>query len=298
MLRFARRMRDSLDYRLSAYLSRRGERRLTNASPDQYLKDFSPHQLAGVRVFSFCGNKQGYEEVLSILSFLHHVGIPESWTVVSDGSITAETQARLCNLHPCVRTALWSDFLTDQNRAYVEKYASQNVWGKKLALLTAMFTDGVSVYIDSDILFFPGADHLREILLHPQGNYFMEDYGFGMAPALLTEEEKKLMIINAGFLIQSRPIAWNEPLARLRDVFANRPDVVSVFETQHYSEQTVTHLGYHSSGAQPLPKNKYIMELEDSYHVRDRYLGPDTVLRHYFNRSRMKMWRHAKDYLR
>jgi hypothetical protein len=292
------RVRDSLDFRILSLLSKAGENRFKRASPEHYRKEFSPHRLDHVRIFCFCGERQACEEILSILSFLRHVGIPSSWTVVSDGSITTETQERLKGLHPVVAMAKWDDFLTEGNRAAVEPYAAKNVWGKKLALFTAMPADGVSVYIDSDILFFPGAQHLRYLLLHPDGNWFMEDYGFGMAPGLLNEEEKSRTIVNAGFLIQATPIAWDGPLARLTHYFQTQPEVAWAHLGLHFSEQTVAHLGYHSSGARALPKDRYIMRLEDDYRVKDFYLTPETVLRHYFNRSRLKLWLHARDYLR
>ena len=64
-----------------------------------------------------------------------------------------------------------------------------------------------------------------------------------------------MTIANAGFLIQSKPIAWDEPLHRLLEVLQTQPETARAFlPPSIIPEQTVVHLGYHlqrRAGAAP-----------------------------------------------
>ena len=160
----AGKVRRSIGYRLVNAVNCRRRDRFMQVSPDQYLKIFSYHQLTGVHVHSICGAQEFYQQILSILSFLRHTGIPETWAIASDGSLTAAMEKTLKELHPVIQIVPWTNFITDQNRTVVEWYSRKSPMGKKLAVVTGLCATQTSVYVDSDILFFPGASHLRELL--------------------------------------------------------------------------------------------------------------------------------------
>ena len=281
-------------FRVSGYWQWRVE----SAAPDEVVREFSPHAMPRTRIFALCGAQHAPEEILSLLSFLRHVGIPAQWTVISDGSLSQEDEARFRGLHPCVEVAPWENFITAQNRAAVERYVPLSPMGKKLAVVTALPTEGVSVYIDSDILFFPGAAGLRGLLESTHENFYMRDGGKGAVPEILTPEETQRPVLNAGFLIQGRPVAWREPLERLLRFFDARPEALDEHLTRHTLEQTVVHLGYQAGGAQMLDEETHVLKIDDAYRLRDLHERPDRVLRHYVAFVRQKMWREARHYLR
>ena len=87
-----------------------------------------------VSVYSFSCEHLLPEQISSIRSFIQHVGVPESFTVLSDGSYSASSALILKQVHDCVRVLDWADIvgsLPDCVRAFAE----QHPMGKKLAIL-------------------------------------------------------------------------------------------------------------------------------------------------------------------
>ena len=231
-----------------------------------------------------------------MLSFLHYAGMPEKWIVVSDGTLSDKDRDLLKALNSGVEFAEWTDFINDKNRRCVEPYSRANPMGKKLALMTSLPSLPISLYIDTDVLFFPGAAELQE--LDMTTSRFLLDNSHGTVSSLLTPEEQKLPPVNGGFLIQATAISWAEPLERLQALIEKEPDLVSDPKKGHLLEQTLLHLAYNASGAQPLDSSRYVLKLDDAYDWQDRYVGKDIVLRHYVINTRMKFWRHARHFLK
>jgi hypothetical protein len=294
---FILKVRRSIGFRAVKYLNDWRRDRFRRVSPERYIREYSTHALPGVHVYTLCGAASLQDEVLSMLSFLRHTGIPESWMIASDGSLTPEMEKTLLDLHPVVRIVPWRNFITEENREGVEYFAAKNPMGKKMAVVTALPTEHISVYIDSDILFFPGAFHLRDLLLNgPRDNYYVEEWARWFPAGFLSPEEEALPPLNAGFLIQGRPVDWTESFARLGRVMKEHPEPEETLgQVSLLIEQTVVQIAYHRCGAKILDPKQYIINNADAWKLRDEFAHPD---RDYLSYLRPKLYAEAKHYYR
>ena len=63
------------------------------------------------------------------------------------------------------------------------------------------------------------------------------------------------------------------------------------------TEQTVVHLAMRASGATPLPRDEFVLEVDDEHDWRDRYGGDGIALRHYCysDAVQRKLWLNVWD---
>ncbi|MGK7924889.1 MAG: hypothetical protein AB4290_06465 [Spirulina sp.] len=230
-----------------------------------------------VAVYSLSCPRDLPEQVASIRSFLASVGIPEQFTVISDGYSEAECQW-LAAIHPCIFTISLKEFTRGLPQK-VYDYAAINPMGKKLAAILSIPCDRVSIYTDSDIFFFPQARDLED-LLTTADSYYLPDTDPAFDLRILQESERENPI-NGGFIVFKKKPNWDLAMER----FLNLQD-----PPNYFTEQTMMHLTLHRERAKPLPRNKYIMWRDDEFLFRDRYANQDTVLRHYVTPVRHKFW--------
>lgn len=237
-------------------------------------------------VISYSSERDLPEQVASIRSFLLNVGVPRAFTVVSDGTHTEASIRTLTSLHPCIRVrdvdhvARPTDELGVALPAQVRTFLDENPTGKKLRMLVSMAIEGTTIYCDSDVLFFPGASELREPR-YRESNYYLADCEHSLEEALLEPSDDGLQPVNSGFCILNEPLYWDSALQRL-----SRP----TRELGYWPEQTILHLAAHDSGATPLDPNRFVLKLDDKWSYNDRYVGEQTVLRHYVGGLKPKMW--------
>jgi hypothetical protein len=287
-------------YRIACWSADRWRAHFLRAIPERLVVEISPHRLKGVRVFSMCGLALWPEQMLSLLSFLRHVGVPDSFTIVSDADVPPETWRLPDELKLIVRIASWQEFITPENRAAVELYSAGHAMGKKLALVTGLPTDGKSVYVDSDILFFPGGHQLRTLLESTvRRHYFLHNGTNFFVDSLLTPEELTQAPVCAGFLIQDGPIDWQEPLARLQHALkTDGKRLLGETRLAHFMEQTVVHQAYNRAQATALA-GRYVMTFADFFRYRETAVLPhETIFRHYPSVIRQFMWPWARDYFK
>lgn len=234
------------------------------------------------RVYALSCQRDFPEQVVSLRSFLRYVGIPQQFTVISDSSYSESNLKKLRAIHPCVETIAFSEFVQPNLPPAVFDYAKQNPMGKKLAIILSIPVEDVSLYVDSDVLFFPGAQELADLIVAPdQECYYLPDAAQALDRRLLTTESEAENPVNGGFILFKRPLDWQPALDRF----------LSLKEPPNYfSEQTVVHLTMHQNRALPLPTDRYIMARDDEFIYRDRYAGDRIVLRHYVSPVRHKLW--------
>lgn len=237
----------------------------------------------GLHVFSFSAEERLPEQVASLRSFLANAGTPAEFTIVSDGSHTERSCDLLRAVHPCVTVASWRRFLPTSPRV-VRDYAAISWRGQKLAMLVSLPGDRPVLYTDDDILFFAGARELGD-LAHQTGFRYLRDCNGRnrrfLDRRLLHHEHERQDSVNSGFLFLPEAPDWRPALRRLEGL-VRRPRL--------FSGQTVVHLTMHSSGAQPFDRSRYVLADDDRGLREDRYIRPDTVLRHYVRPVRHKFW--------
>jgi len=273
----------SLEYRLAKHLG--------NARRKAYGRNLKLKNLSGgvandqfpARVFSMSGHHSMPEQVASILSFLSHVGPPLTFTVISDGTLTASDCEVLRGLHPAVQIMPPQEILGAPLPQCIKKYAeSGQPMGLKLAVLFILSQTPPVFYTDSDILFFPAAHQaFRALLKADAAAFFIADCIFSLDRQILRDDDKKLPSVNAGFIFFKDKFDWSPGISRLEPV---------VNSTTYFTEQTVVHLAMHHNKAAGLDPQGFILKIDDQLKIRDQHVNPRTVLRHYVSTIRHKFW--------
>jgi hypothetical protein len=288
---------DEISTKVRRLRNERMRRRFEHAGGADFVAIRPPEELPDVRVLSLCHGGGIPEQKLSMLSFLRHVGAPQRWSVVSDGTITESQAANLCSLHPRIEVIDWKTFLNDQNRSCFEVFSKHTVFAKKFALESNFPVDKISLYTDTDVVFFEGGYQLRNLLKSMTSeSFYQQDLPGYLDKSILTDDEFNAPPLNAGFFIQGKRIDWSLAIKRLETVLANL-DPNKRHGDLEKLEQAITHAAHYTAGSKPLDKS-YVLQISDRLQHSDAFAGPTCAMRHYVRPVRHKMWPHARSYLK
>jgi hypothetical protein len=242
-------------------------------------------QEISANVFALSCERDLPEQIASIRSLIRHVGIPDRFTVISDGSYTEESCELLCQIHQCVEVLKIEKLVGNSLPKCVYDYAAQQTMGKKLAVLLSLPIQKTTVYTDSDILFFPGAVDLANIITSSDhSSRYLPDCATKMDERVIYNENEKINPVNGGFIIFKKQLNWDFALERLS----------RVQELNHYfTEQTLVHLTMHYNHALPLSSKQYVLSVDDQFIYSDKFATKEIALRHYVSDIRHKFWFHA-----
>ena len=166
----------------------------------------------------------------------------------------------------------------------IAKYLTAHAMGKQLALIMSLPANGPTLYVDSDVLFFPGAsDLVSRATARDAPAYYLCDCRFSGDERLILDPPEKKYPVNAGFLLLFEKLDWALGLERLLQLKG---------EPNFFTTQTIVHLTMHLNRAKPLDPQKYVLQVDDQTIYRDRYAGPAIAMRHYVNNVRHKFWTH------
>ena len=239
-----------------------------------------------IKVYALSCERDLPEQVASLRSFIRYVGIPEVFTIMSDGSYTNQSIELLKRIHPCVDVQLLTKFQREDLPSSVYEYASQQAMGKKLAALMSIPIEGATLYTDSDILFFAGASHLADLAIAQDSHtYYLPDCKNSLDKRLIYEEIEMQDPINAGFILFKKALDWAETVQRLAKL--QEPP-------NYFSEQTIVNLTIKQNQGIALPQDKYIMNVDDQFMYPDQFAGKShhqqVAMRHYVSDVRHKFW--------
>lgn len=235
-----------------------------------------------VTLLCLVGKKDLPELVASVRSFFRYVGKPRGFVVATDGTLDAADLLLLKSL-PFEPVIWWpQDYAPVGQPPIIDNYFREHPFGKKLALMLKAQELTPVIYADSDILFFPGADELRQRLKDQSvPGWFLLDCAFSLDRRMLNRDSTSSPWVNAGCVVFNRPVDFKDPINR----FAS----LSV-PGEFFTEQTIVHLAMTQAGCQPLPAGQHVLQNDDQWLWRDKYVRHDTVLRHYISSFRHKMW--------
>ncbi|MUG96400.1 hypothetical protein F7734_30265 [Scytonema sp. UIC 10036] len=235
-----------------------------------------------VNVYALSCERDLPEQVVSIRSFIRHVGIPNTFTVISDGSYTDASCDLLRRIHPCVKLVNLQEFIRPDLPECVTHYAQLHPMGKKLSALMSIPVNGATIYTDSDILFFPGGiDLVNLVNSGDRYNYYLPDCSNSLDKRIIYEDSEKLNPINAGFILLKQELDWSFAIERLT-ALREPPG--------YFTEQTVVHLTIHRNHGKPLCTKRYVLNVEDQFIYPDTFASNDIALRHYVRDVRHKFW--------
>ena len=241
-----------------------------------------PPAILPLEVFAYSGESALPEQVASIRSFLRHAGRPRHFTVVSDGTYTRRSLDLLRSIDSCVALAEFGDWLPNDVPAGMRGYLSSHPTGKQLALIMSLPAETPVLYVDSDVLFFPGARDLALLAaVRDVPAFYQADCQFSGDERLLRSEAERMNPANTGVLILFRRLNWSLGVERFLQM-----DGAPTF----FTNQTITHLTMHANGAEPLDAARYVLQLDDQFVFADRHASGAIALRHYVNPVRHKFW--------
>lgn len=234
-------------------------------------------------LYSYSGEAMLPEQVRSIRSFLRHVGRPRSFTVISDGSHSVASVNLLKRIDPVVSIRPTGEHLPSDLPEKFRHYVTTYPMGKQLGLIMSLPRNGPAFYVDSDVLFFRGAENLMQDIAATTAPalYLPDCQDCSADPRVLREPNETRNPVNSGLVLLLRPLDWSLALSRLLELEG---------EPNFFTNQTLVHLVMHANGAQPLDPTRYVLQLDDQFIYPDRYAGPHLVLRHYVNPVRHKFW--------
>jgi hypothetical protein len=236
-----------------------------------------------LNVFAYSGESALPEQVASIRSFLKHAGRPRRFTVVSDGTLSARSSRILQSLDSVVSVSGSAQWLPKDLPAKIYSYLTTHPTGKQLALVMSLPVDGPTLYVDSDVLFFPGATDLIRLAETTAGTpaSYLADCRLSADERLFRGDAEKTQPVNTGALLFFEKLDWTLAIRRFLEL-EGLPNF--------FTNQTMTHLAMHANGASPLDDRKYVLQLDDQFVYPDRYASRDLALRHYVNPVRHKLW--------
>jgi hypothetical protein len=244
----------------------------------------SPRPLA-LDVFAYSNEEMVPEQIRSVRSFLRYLGRPKSFIIVSDGSHTARSIRLLERVDPIVSVRQSGQGLPADLPAKFRHYVTTYVMAKQLGLLMTLPTNGPALYLDSDVLFFAGADDFaRYLSAKDVPAFYLQDCQTCSADArVFRGPGEELNPVNCGMLLFLRKLDWSLAIERFLELDG---------EPNFFTNQTLAHLVLHANGARPFDPAKYVVQLDDQFVSKDRHAGPALALRHYVNPVRHKFWGH------
>jgi hypothetical protein len=245
-------------------------------------RPITPRSRVEFDVVSYSSEQAMPEQIVSIRSFLRHVGEPKSFTVVSDGSHSDSSAQLLQQIHPTVRFSYSPDPLSSDLPDGFREYLETHPTGKQLAVIMSLPANGPVLYIDSDVLFFQGASDLITRAADTSAPaFYLADCQFSGDRRLLEDPREQHHPVNTGVLLIFQKLDWSEAIARFQKLDG---------PPNFFTNQTLAHLVLHAVGARPFDPAKYVLRLDDQFIYSDRYAGPSLALRHYVNPVRHKFW--------
>ncbi len=239
-----------------------------------------PPRTLDIDVFAYSNEAMLPEQIASVRSFLKYAGRPNNFTIVSDGTHRPHFIWLLQEVDSCIRVTRAQDFLPKQSSS--PDYFANHPTGKQLALIMSLPRERPALYIDADVLFFPGAVVLADLLRnHDAPALYLRDCQVAGDERLLRDPAEAADPVNTGVLFFFRKLDWSLAIERLQKL-----EGVPIF----FTNQTMTHLTMHANGARPLDRSKFILQLDDQFQLADRYANNSIVLRHYVNPVRHKFW--------
>ena len=240
-------------------------------------------------VYTFSCEAHVPEQVASLRSLIRHLGLPRRVVVVSDGTHTPDSARLIERIDPTLSVVDYRDVIRNDLPPAIKRFIEHNRIGAKLAMEWSIDIDGPTMYSDADVLFFPRIAQLPEALEGDGRPRYLQDFDTRFLDPRLLDDEERIPPTNSGLQLLVRRLDWDSALER----FEAAVDPASLVPERYgNTEQTVVHLAMRASGGTPLPRDRYVLQVDDEHDWRDRYGGPQIALRHYCfsNAVQRKLW--------
>jgi len=252
------------------------------------------HKSTAIDVASFSSNRDFYDQVLSILSFIRYVGTPRNWTLYSDGSHTDFQRELVSKSFPFLTVKLidWDEMKDEQvvvkerlqpYKKYLIDYVRKNPLGKKLFYYLNHSVSVPTLFLDSDILFYTKSSNFDSLLAEKVPGWFLPDDEWSCLDSRYKSNHSEQMYqINSGFFLLPTEIANIESgMEFLKSLNG---------EYEYFSEQTTFHILFRNNGFMPFDPRIYVLNSGDQFDFSYMFSRNKIGARHYTGPVRHKMW--------
>src|SRR5207302_10372462 len=194
-----------------------------------------PLRTLYIDVFAYSNDAMLPEQIASVRSFLKYAGRPNRFTIVSDGTHHPRALSLLQQIDSCIQLAEARDFLPQSSADYFANHPT----GKQLAVIMTFPLERPALYLDADVLFFPGAIALADLLgNHDTPALYLRDCQVAGDERLLRDPAEAADPVNTGVLFFFRKLDWSLAIERLQQL-EGLPNFLT--------NQTLTHLNTHAT---------------------------------------------------
>ena len=247
-----------------------------------FLKSFRPDWINNTGkknnfyVVSFSGAAQFADQLLSICSFYKNVGIPQSWTLYSDGSHTVQQLDILAQIkHLIVKRKIPNQYLPAEA---TDRFPTL----QKIEILVQTVIKGTTIFTDSDILFFPGFERYKKII--STQNWYLVDEAFRYFDSdFLQTADKKAPPLNLGLVIINTRVNWIPVIHYINKKFTQG-------KLTYWSDQTACHILALNEDFTPLLENDFVVGGSDNFKFKSGFDYNQIALRHFVGPVRHKLW--------
>lgn len=237
-------------------------------------------------IISVSGKKHFEEQVLSIISFVENVGIPEKWIIFSDGSYESYHIQTFHSIFSFVEVREWSDNKL-QYQEYSEplnRYTNKYPIGRKTYTIINYKSNKPFLFCDSDIVFYNKFNEYLHLFKNNGFNYFSVDNDWCCLDVKYMETVKQDMYqLNSGLLFIQPDFNWKPALDYIRLIDGD----------YSFFDQTSIHIAFFSNQNKeilPFDPRVFKVELSDHFKVRMASNTLNLGIRHYVGPVRHKMW--------
>lgn len=235
-------------------------------------------------VVTMLGHSSLPDAVLAFQSMFRYAGVPERTTLISDGTLSPGSVKLLERVLAPAKVTSLQAVLSPSLPGVVAKRIDESWMVAKQAILMSFPQDRPTLFLDTDIVFFPAAERLASDL-EELGDRpaFMCDAKPSFDERLFRTDDPREPPLNSGLLYLPVPIDWTKSVARFGQLPCRSPLA--------FTDQTMSHLAFHQAGALPMDQGRYVLQIDDQFQYRDSYANkPGIVCRHYVSSIRHKMW--------
>lgn len=241
-------------------------------------------------VVSFSSSRDFYDQVISILSFLRHVGRPNSWLVYSDGTHDQKQIEQLSHFNfltvKIVKSlqseVVFKNELLPYKKALLD-YAEKFPLGKKLMFYLNHPIEKPTLFLDSDILFYAKAADFHFLIQENVNGWFLPDAEWGCLDSRYKDScpVEDLQVNSGLFLLKKELSDYGSGLDFLESLGQSY---------EYFTEQTVFHILFNSNRFAPLDKDTFILNSADQFDFSYLYEREKMAVRHYTGPVRHKIW--------
>lgn len=228
-----------------------------------------------IDVISMSGKMFFADQLLSLFSFYYNIGIPNSWTIYSDGTYTNE-ELDIFSKIPCL---VIKSIRIDKYEEEIKQFPTL----KKMFLLQNVIPRRPTIFTDSDVLYF--ASFTEQIAPFLFSNCYIVDEGKGYFDAFIPNNISVEMPLNLGMLLLNEKPNWQIAWDYIEERILNK-------QIHYWTDQTATHIMALKEGFKALPKTDFVVGGEDAFTIKDIVDYNKISLRHFVGPIRHKMWQH------